>query len=128
MYGIDHNFFPSSSFTLPIVGRQFVKLLLLQEWVAGAYMPRARVLIDGASLGPDALKSLGKAFDNAWAEIAGQFQGSTQREAARLNLATAILSVASDDSRDAEVLKHAGLQAMARNYASLPISKDKVPK
>jgi len=91
-------------------------------------MPRARVLLDGASLGPDTLKSLGTAFDNAWAEIAGQFQDSTQREAARLNLATAILSVASDDSRDAEVLKEAGLQVMARNYASLPISKDKLAK
>jgi len=91
-------------------------------------MPRARVLLYGASLGPDALKSLGTAFDNAWAEIAGQFQDSTKREAARLNLATAILSVASDDSRDAEVLKQAGLQVMARSYASLPISKDKLAK
>jgi len=36
--------------------------------------------------------------------------------------------VASDDSRDAEVLKQAGLQVMARSYASLPISKDKLAK
>ena len=88
----------------------------------------SKTLIDGASLGPDALKSLGKAFDSAWAEIAGQFQGSMQKEAARLKLATAMLSVASDDSRDAEVLKQAGLQAMTHDYAALSISKDNVPR
>jgi hypothetical protein len=51
-----------------------------------------------------------------------------QKEAARLKLATAMLSVASDDSRDAEVLKQAGLQAMTHDYAALSISKDNVPR
>jgi len=35
---------------------------------------------------------------------------------ARLKLATALLSVASEDSRDVEVLKKAALQVMALGY------------
>lgn len=31
---------------------------------------RARQLIDGASFGPDALKAIVEAFDQAWSEIA----------------------------------------------------------
>jgi hypothetical protein len=34
---------------------------------------RATQLIDGASFGPDALQAMGKAFDAAWVEIAGNF-------------------------------------------------------
>ena len=34
---------------------------------------KARALIDGASFGPDALKAIGRAFDDAWAQIAGNF-------------------------------------------------------
>ena len=82
---------------------------------------RARALIDRASFGPDALKAASQAFEQAWAEIALHFGGDPGvTDAARIALASAILSVASDDS-DVEVLKQAGLQAMARNY-KLPIS------
>ena len=51
------------------------------------------------SLGPDALKAINEAFDVAWAEIAGKF-GTEPRtvEEARLALAKALLSIASDDS------------------------------
>jgi hypothetical protein len=44
---------------------------------------------------------------------------------ARLTLANALLSIASDDSRDVAVLKQAALQVLARNYLSLPIAKAK---
>src|SRR5436309_2572133 len=59
---------------------------------------RARQLIDGASYGPEALKSLGQAFDAAWLEIAGNF-GDDPRdiEAARLRLAKALLLIADED-------------------------------
>ena len=88
---------------------------------------RARALIDGASFGPDALKAVSQAFDQAWGEIASHFNGDPSvTDAARIALANAILSVASDESRDVEVLKQAGLQAMARNY-KLPISPPKIP-
>jgi hypothetical protein len=78
-------------------------------------------MIDAASLGPDALKAAGQAFDAAWAEIASQFHDATGIEAARLTLAKAVLSLATDANRNVEVLKKAALQVVARNYTSLPI-------
>ena len=78
---------------------------------------KARALIDNASFGPDALKAMGQAFDEAWAEIAGNFGDDPDRAAvARLKLAGALLSIADDDSRDVQVLKRAALQAMAKDY------------
>ena len=89
-------------------------------------MPKARTMIDAASLGPDALKAVGQAFDEAWAEIASQFPDATSIEAARLTLATAVLSVATEVGCDVEVLKKAALQVMAKNYTSLPIGKARI--
>ena len=52
---------------------------------------RARALIDGASFGPDALKAISLAFDEAWAEIASHFSGDQSvTEAARIALANII--------------------------------------
>jgi hypothetical protein len=76
----------------------------------------ARRLIDSASFGPDALRAIGQAFDEAWASIERDFGCDQEREAAHLKLATAILSVASEDSRDVEVLKKAALEVMAKDY------------
>ena len=74
---------------------------------------RARQLIDGASFGPDALKAIGDAFDAAWAEISSRFGiDPVAIEAARLSFANAVLSVASEDSRNVEALKKAALQIM----------------
>jgi hypothetical protein len=65
---------------------------------------------------------ISKAFDQRWAEIAYHFVGKpVVRDGARVALANAILSVASDDSRDVEVLTKAALQVMARNYKAVPI-------
>ena len=81
---------------------------------------KARNLIDGASFGPDALKAIGQAFDEAWAEIAGNFGNEPAViESARLKLAKALLSVADDNSRDVEALKQAALQRMALDYRTL---------
>ena len=76
---------------------------------------RARLLIDGASFGPDTLKAIGLAFDEAWQEIAGNF-GDDDFEKARLRLANAVLSIADEDSRDVKVLKRAALLRMALDY------------
>jgi hypothetical protein len=76
---------------------------------------RARQLIGGASFGPDTLKAIGDAFDAAWAEIAGRFgTDPVVIEGARLRLANAVLSVASEDSREVEALKRGALEVMAR--------------
>jgi hypothetical protein len=74
---------------------------------------RARALIDGAAFGPDALKVIGQAFDEAWEEIAGNFGDPQDIEQARFRLANAVLSIAQEDSRNVEALKHAALQRMA---------------
>jgi hypothetical protein len=78
---------------------------------------RARQLIDGASFGPEALKAIGKAFDAAWAEIAGNIgDDPNDIDKARYRLANALISVASEDSRDVEVLKRGALEQMALDY------------
>ena len=88
--------------------------------VAGKTAMNARQLIEGASFGPDALKAVGQAFDEAWTQIAGNFGTEpVVIESARLKLAEALLSVADDDSRDVEVLKQAALQRMALDYRTL---------
>ena len=74
-------------------------------------------MIDGPSFGPETLKALCQAFDTAWATIAGNFGDDlVDIEKARLRLADALLSVASEDSRDVEVLKRAALEVMALSY------------
>jgi hypothetical protein len=80
---------------------------------------KARRLIDGAAFGPETLKALGEAFDQAWAQIAGNF-GDTplQIENARLRLAEALLSIATEGSMDVAALKAGALQAMALDYRS----------
>jgi hypothetical protein len=78
---------------------------------------KARQLIDGASFGPEASKVTGEAFDAAWAEIASNFgDDPIDIEKARLRLADALLSIADEDSRDAEGLKRAALARMALDY------------
>jgi hypothetical protein len=73
---------------------------------------RARELIDHAAFGPDALKVIGQAFDEAWQEIAGNFGDRQDIEAGRFRLANAVLSIAQEESRNAESLKHAALARM----------------
>ena len=83
----------------------------------GVRAMKGHKLIDGAAFGPEALKSMGQAFDQAWQEIAGNFGNDPfDIERARLRLANAILSIADEDSRDVDVLKRAALQRMALDY------------
>lgn len=80
---------------------------------------QARQLIDGASYGPEAVKILilGRAFDQAWQAIAGNFGDDPHDvERARMRLAEALLSLASENSRDVEALKNGALQAVALQY------------
>jgi hypothetical protein len=80
----------------------------------------ARSMITGAAFGPDAMKVVGQAFDEAWDQIAGSFGGDpTSIERARIRLAEALLSLATDESREVEPLKRGALEAMARRYKCL---------
>ena len=87
----------------------------------------ARQLIYGASFLPETLNALGEAFDAAWFEIAANFRDSAEIEAARHNLADALLSVASEDSRDVKVLKRAALLLVALDYPHLVLPAPAVP-
>jgi hypothetical protein len=80
---------------------------------------KARRLVDGASFGPETLKILGQAFDEAWHEIEKNFgDSSSQIENARIRLAEALLSLASEDNTRVAALKAGALQAMAMDYRS----------
>ena len=76
---------------------------------------KARQRIDGTSYGPETLKAMTQAFDQAWSVVAGNISQDAS-EAARLRLANALLSVATEDSRDVEALKREALEAMALSY------------
>ena len=77
---------------------------------------RARHLIGGASFGPEALKGITQAFDDAWNSIAADFGNNPLAiEAARLKLANVILAIAHDDRADPEEIKRAALQVMAKD-------------
>ena len=75
---------------------------------------KARQLIETASFGPDALKVLYQAFDEAWQSIAENFGERPQDiELARVKLANAILSAAREGPGiDVETLKVAALKSM----------------
>jgi len=77
---------------------------------------RARHIIGNATFGPAALAVIGAAFDQAWADVEDHFDTDLSREAARLTLASAILANATDDSRDVDALKRAGLCVLAAQH------------
>jgi hypothetical protein len=78
---------------------------------------KAQQLIDGTAYGPEALKAIGQAFDEAWLQIADNFgDDAIDVEQARLRLAQALLSIADEDSRDVRILRQAALERMALDY------------
>ena len=88
---------------------------------------RARQMVVGASFKPETIKVMAEAFDAAWAAIADNFQGHPEQiEAARTALARAVLSVASEDSKDVKALKDGALQAMAMDFRTLPYAAPNV--
>jgi hypothetical protein len=78
---------------------------------------KARRLIEGASYGPKELKIIGQAFDDAWRAIEGNFGDDVEvRERARVKLAKAVLSAASEGCETPEALEKAALEVMALAY------------
>ena len=68
---------------------------------------KARKIIAGADFDPAALKVIGQAFDEAWADVAANFEGKRSIEAARLKLANIVLTVArTEGHHDASTLKN----------------------
>jgi hypothetical protein len=51
------------------------------------------------------MKAIGEAYDAAWLEIADNYRNvAVERESARVKLATTLLSVAAEESRDPPAL------------------------
>ena len=79
---------------------------------------KARGLINRAPFEPETVEAMGQAFDEAWARIARMFgTNSVDIEAARVRLAEAMLSVATDGCTDVVALRADALDAMARTTA-----------
>jgi hypothetical protein len=77
----------------------------------GVFSMQPPHVVHGATFGPEALKVLGQAFDEAWASIADRFGDEPNRvAAARLQLAEILLTIASEESCDPEALKARALK------------------
>jgi hypothetical protein len=72
---------------------------------------KSPVRLDGSALGPEALRTVFQAFYEAWSMIERQYS-EQDREAARTELAKALLSVAWEESRDATSLARGAVEAM----------------
>jgi len=78
---------------------------------------RAAKILAGCTYGPETVKTIGKAFDDAWAAIGNHFSGDVGRaEAARERLAHAVLIAATEQSRDPEPIKTMAMRIMALSY------------
>ena len=86
---------------------------------------KARRMVDGAAYAPETVKAMGEAFDQAWAQIAGNFTQPSQIETARMKLAEALLSIATEGATDIEALKNGALEAMAQDYRATVQSREK---
>jgi hypothetical protein len=76
------------------------------------YGMQARRLIEGASFGPETLKVVFEAFDQAWAALAPRYGANAlAAEAARTRLANILLGLVRQDSRDAGALRDAALRS-----------------
>jgi hypothetical protein len=76
---------------------------------------KAKKLIENASFGPEEVKAIGKAFDDAWDQIGPHVsQRPDAIEAARLKLANIVLGLARRGERDPEKLAEAAVESMFR--------------
>ena len=80
---------------------------------------KACALIDGAPFGPETVKAMHEAFDQAWARVKRIFGNVPDAlEAARIRLAKAVLSVATEGNTDVEDLKNRAILELAKHYSS----------
>jgi hypothetical protein len=74
---------------------------------------KARRLFESASYGPEQLKALGKAFDDAWERVSSRVSARAEAvEAARLTLADIMLGLAKKGDFDPEHLADAAVRMM----------------
>ena len=74
---------------------------------------KARKLLENATLGPDEVKAVGKAFDDAWEQIKSHYQSNPQSiEVARLRLANAVLAAYREGLVDVDLIKARALDRL----------------
>jgi hypothetical protein len=74
---------------------------------------KARRLIENASYGPDELKALGRAFDDAWERVAPNVNNCPQAvEAARFALADIVLCLAKQGNFDPRSLADSAVRLL----------------
>jgi hypothetical protein len=84
---------------------------------ASGVSDESKQLIEGASYGPDALKVVCQAFDEAWSSIEGNFSDDPETiETARLKLARVMLSIPLAHICEVEKVKTSALEMMALLY------------
>lgn len=79
---------------------------------------REQRIIDGAVFGPEVLKLVEQAFDEAWAAIEDKFDVS-EVFAAREHLSRSIILSLREDSNEVADLREAGIRSMRLRYPSL---------
>jgi hypothetical protein len=80
---------------------------------------KARQLIGGAAFPPDALIVIFEAFDDAWSEVAPEVgDDAAAIDAARLSLATIVLSLARTGPVERHGLKAAAVEAFRYKHRS----------
>ena len=83
------------------------------QLAAGAILMTARQIIETAPFGPDELKALGKAFDEAWAQLAPHVGSRPEAvQAAQLKLAVNLLDLARYGNFDPRWLADTAAQMM----------------
>ena len=76
---------------------------------------KAHKLLENAALDPGQLKTIYKAFDDAWEVVKSQYEHSpTSTEVGRLRLANALLGAYRNGATDPDALKAAAIQSMQR--------------
>lgn len=81
---------------------------------------KPRQIIENVAFGPEALRIVFEAYDEAWKSIEGNFGSDpATAEAARSRLANIVLTVARDGACDVGALKATALRLMALEHSML---------
>jgi hypothetical protein len=82
---------------------------------------KARQLIENSSFGPDQVKAMGKALDDAWARIAPSVDDRPEAiQAARFTLADIILSLGAQGNFNSEWLADTAVKLMVSRSSKTP--------
>ena len=94
----------------------------VKRWM-GWDMPELQRLVLAASLSPQQLELARRAFDDAWREIAGNYDGTSAVQLGRTRLATMILGVMGEAGIDETQIKEKALALMHQAEEPVPLDR-----